>query len=101
MCGTAWLTTRSRGNFSVTSQRSGYERDCSAQSTGGRTVVSAADETGIEQVRKRGLPPPLLGLDERGQAPLPDLFYPSNSCLRLFTYGGRATPLSVMIAVMN
>jgi len=27
-----------------------------------------------EQVRKRGLPPPLLGLDERGQAPLPDLF---------------------------
>jgi len=28
----------------------------------------------IEQVRKRGLPPPLLGLDERGQAPLPDLF---------------------------
>src|SRR5215213_171023 len=29
----------------------------------------------IEQVRKRGLPPPLLGLDERGQAPLPDLFY--------------------------
>jgi hypothetical protein len=21
------------------------------------------------------LPPPLLGLDERGQAPLPDLFY--------------------------
>ena len=30
---------------------------------------------GIEQVRKRGLPPPLLGLDKRGQAPLPDLFY--------------------------
>jgi len=29
----------------------------------------------IEQVRKRGLPPLLLGLDERGQAPLPDLFY--------------------------
>ena len=29
----------------------------------------------IEQVRKRGLPPPLLGLEERGQAPLPDLFY--------------------------
>jgi hypothetical protein len=28
-----------------------------------------------EQVRKRGLPPLLLGLDERGQAPLPDLFY--------------------------
>src|SRR6185369_15315281 len=28
-----------------------------------------------EQVRKRGLPPPLLGLDERGQAPLPDLFF--------------------------
>src|SRR5690349_11216631 len=27
-----------------------------------------------EQVRKRGLPPLLLGLDERGQAPLPDLF---------------------------
>src|SRR6185369_10258687 len=27
-----------------------------------------------EQVRKRGLPPPLLGMDERGQAPLPDLF---------------------------
>ena len=27
-----------------------------------------------EQVRKRGLPPPLSGLDERGQAPLPDLF---------------------------
>jgi len=27
-----------------------------------------------EQVRKRGLPPPMLGLDERGQAPLPDLF---------------------------
>ena len=32
----------------------------------------------IEQVRKRGLPPPLLGLDERGQAPLPDLFYSSD-----------------------
>jgi len=29
----------------------------------------------IEQVRKRGLPPPLLGLDKRGQAPLPDLFF--------------------------
>jgi len=29
----------------------------------------------IEQVRKRGLPPLLLGWDERGQAPLPDLFY--------------------------
>jgi len=29
----------------------------------------------IEQVRKRGLPPPLLGWDERGQAPLPDLFF--------------------------
>ena len=28
-----------------------------------------------EQVRKRGLPPLLLGLDKRGQAPLPDLFY--------------------------
>src|SRR6185295_2262451 len=28
----------------------------------------------IEQVRKRGLPPLLLGLDGRGQAPLPDLF---------------------------
>ena len=27
-----------------------------------------------EQVRKRGLPPLWLGLDERGQAPLPDLF---------------------------
>jgi len=29
----------------------------------------------MEQVRKRGLPPPLLGWDKRGQAPLPDLFY--------------------------
>jgi hypothetical protein len=28
-----------------------------------------------EQVRKRGLPPLLLGLDERGQAPLPDVFF--------------------------
>jgi hypothetical protein len=27
-----------------------------------------------EQVRKRGLPPLLLGLDKRGQATLPDLF---------------------------
>jgi len=32
----------------------------------------------IEQVRKRGLPPLLLGVDERGQAPLPDLFYSSD-----------------------
>jgi hypothetical protein len=31
-------------------------------------------DRGIEQVRKGGLPPLLLGLDERGQAPLPDLF---------------------------
>jgi len=29
-----------------------------------------------EQVRKRGLPPLLLGLNKRGQAPLPDLFFP-------------------------
>ena len=29
----------------------------------------------IEQVRKRGLLPPLPGLDKREQAPLPDLFY--------------------------
>ena len=32
-------------------------------------------ELKLEQVRKRGLPPPFLGFDERGQAPLPDLFY--------------------------
>jgi hypothetical protein len=32
----------------------------------------------LEQVRKRGLPPPLLGLEERGQAPLPDLFFSTN-----------------------
>jgi len=37
--------------------------------------VSKIEQLGIEQVRKRGLPPPLLGWDERGQAPLPDLFY--------------------------
>jgi hypothetical protein len=29
----------------------------------------------MEQVRKGGLPPLLLGLDERGQATLRDLFY--------------------------
>src|SRR6185369_15395043 len=29
----------------------------------------------VEQVRKRGLPPLLEEFDERGQAPLPDLFY--------------------------
>src|SRR6185369_10532809 len=28
-----------------------------------------------EQVRKRGLPPLILGSDKRGQAPLPDLFF--------------------------
>jgi hypothetical protein len=28
-----------------------------------------------EPVRKRGLPPLFLGFDERGQAPLPDLFF--------------------------
>ena len=32
----------------------------------------------IEQVRKRGLPPP-FEFDERGQAPLPDLFYSSEA----------------------
>src|SRR5215213_10869192 len=32
------------------------------------------DKLQREQVRKRGLPPPLLGFDQRGQAPLPDLF---------------------------
>jgi hypothetical protein len=37
-----------------------------------------------EQVRKRGLPPPLLGWEERGQAPLPDLFYFSVPDLSLF-----------------
>jgi len=35
-------------------------------------VIIAGDK---EQVRKRGLPPLMLGLDERGQAPLPDLFF--------------------------
>jgi hypothetical protein len=30
-----------------------------------------------EQVRKRGLPPLIEDLVERGQAPLPDLFYSS------------------------
>jgi hypothetical protein len=32
-----------------------------------------------EQVRKGGLPPLLLGLDERAQAPLPDLFFSEGS----------------------
>src|SRR6185369_3535229 len=41
-----------------------------------------------EQVRKRGLPPPLLGLEERGQAPLPDLFFVEKPyCPLLLTYG--------------
>ena len=36
----------------------------------------------MEQVRKRGLPPLLDEFEERGQAPLPDLFFYS-SCLAL------------------
>src|SRR6185369_14689675 len=40
----------------------------------------------IEQVRKRGLPPLLDEFDERGQAPLPDLFY---SGLAQAVYGTR------------
>jgi hypothetical protein len=34
------------------------------------------NKSGKEQVRKRGLPPLFQSKQQRGQAPLPDLFYP-------------------------
>jgi hypothetical protein len=49
------------------------------------TQPAEMEQVEMEQVRKRGLPPPLLGLDERGQAPLPDLFYSSVSQWKLVT----------------
>jgi hypothetical protein len=36
-----------------------------------------------EQVRKGGLPPLLLGFDERGQAPLPDRFISDEASMRI------------------
>jgi len=37
--------------------------------------VRKIEQLGIEQVRKRGLPPLVPSKQRRGQAPLPDLFY--------------------------
>src|SRR6185369_1390478 len=49
----------------------------------------------LEQVRKRGLPPLLLGLGERGQAPLPDLFY-SQRLLCLCAFAGNFAQCNTM-----
>jgi hypothetical protein len=47
----------------------------------GRIFVQSAPSVNakreIEQVRKRGLPPLVNSKQQRGQAPLPDLFYSS------------------------
>ncbi len=41
-------------------------------------TVPRIEQQAIEQVRKRGLPPLTESPDQRGQAPLPDLFYSTN-----------------------
>ena len=59
---------------SITGSSLGTSSSCTCALTNGAKQINTRR---IEQVRKRGLPPLLLGLDERGQAPLPDLFIPS------------------------
>src|SRR6185295_15536283 len=84
-CGT-WRTKTSAGNWT----RRARVRRTRCTRTGAASAATPKKNNGvrndiklrrflfsqrIEQVRKRGLPPPLPGFEERGQAPLPDLFY--------------------------